>query len=354
MWRAAVRTRVRSFCIFSQVRCGVIQLQMTTGAIEGVEDVWRVFDGSPSTCVPLGSGAPKGTILRASMGEVRLTAGTLSDIRARVSIDNDRIAFCMKLDSDSTLFSFRSGKAVLAGDVYRLTRGDVCDYRVTGPMRFAIISLDADFLLKHLGEDALREAAPFWEQRAWFRAPETVRAAMVRSVRSIVSHVHKANSPLTGQALRQLQSELLEQFLKGVLLDDRKPNERNALSSAAIVRNVENWVEGQSPDTIQLADLCRVLRLSRRTLHRAFAETLGMGPARYLARQRLTAVRAELRRSNPAAIKVTDTATKYGFWELGRFAREYRRTFGERPSETLGKGMRRRAEPDRASNAVWN
>jgi AraC family ethanolamine operon transcriptional activator len=120
------------------------------------------------------------------------------------------------------------------------------------------------------------------------------------------------------------------------------------------VRNVENWVEGQSPDTTQVADLCRALRLSRRTLHRAFAETLGMGPARYLARQRLAAVRAELRRSNPAAIKVTDTATKYGFWELGRFAREYRRTFGERPSETLGKGMRRRADRDRASNAAWN
>jgi AraC family ethanolamine operon transcriptional activator len=333
----------------------VIQLQVTTGAIEGVEDVWRVLDGSPSTCVPLGSGTPRGTILRASIGEVLLTAGTLAaDIRARASIDNDRISFSMKLDSDSTLFSFRSGKAVLAGDVYRLVRGDVSDYRATGPMRFAIISLEADFLLEHLGEEALRGNAPIWEQREWFRAPEAVRAAMVRSVRSIVSRVRQAKSPLTGQALRQLQSELVEQFLRGVLLHDRKPNERNALSSATIVRNVENWVEGQSPHTIRVADLCRALRLSRRTLHRAFAETLGTGPARYLARQRLTAVRAELRRSNPAANNVTDTALKYGFWELGRFAREYRRTFGERPSETLGKGTRRRAEPDRASNVAWN
>jgi AraC family ethanolamine operon transcriptional activator len=110
------------------------------------------------------------------------------------------------------------------------------------------------------------------------------------------------------------------------------------LSSAAIVRRVEQWVDGQSPATIQIADLCRALHLSRRTLQRAFTETLGIGPARYLTLKRLTAVRAELRRSDPALIKVTDTAIKYGFWELGRFAQDYRRMFGERPSETLSKG----------------
>ena len=65
-----------------------------------------------------------------------------------------------------------------------------------------------------------------------------------------------------------------------------------------------------------------------------------MGPARYLTLKRLTAVRTELRRGDPAAINVTDTAIKYGFWELGRFAREYRQMFGERPSETLNKGTR--------------
>src|SRR5262249_29748248 len=177
----------------------------------------------------------------------------------------------------------------------------------------------------------------FWEQRQWFRAAPGIRALVNRSVETVVARVSQVGWAVGGPALQQLQFEMVEPFLWGIMFDEHKAAERNALSSAQIVRKGEEWVDGQSQATIQIADLCRALHLSRRTLQRAFTETLGIGPARYLTLKRLTAVRAELRRSDPALIKVTDTAIKYGFWELGRFAQDYRRMFGERPSETLGK-----------------
>jgi AraC-like DNA-binding protein len=319
------------------------QLQLATVPVKSIDDLRRALDGADTKSVPLGSRVPRGSIVHAAAGDVLLTAGQWSaDIRTRGNITAERIALGVKLDSDSIHFSFRSGREVFPGDVYVLVRGDDVDHRVSGSIRYAFVSLPPELLLSHAGEDAWRESACFWEKRRWFCASPPIRALIARSIQTLVTEVLRSDCPLTDSALRQLQVELVEPFLWGFMFDETKSYERHTLSGAAIVRSVEDWVDGQSSETIQLADLCRALRLSRRTLQRAFTEVLGMGPTRYLTLKRLTAVRAELRQSDPETTTVTDTALRYGFWELGRFAREYRRTFGESPSETLSKGTRQR------------
>lgn len=66
-----------------------------------------------------------------------------------------------------------------------------------------------------------------------------------------------------------------------------------------------------------------------------------MSPKRYLVLRRLHQVQRALRAAAPEAATVTEVAMRYGFWQLGRFAVEYRARFGEPPSATL------RRPPDR-------
>jgi transcriptional regulator GlxA family with amidase domain len=84
-----------------------------------------------------------------------------------------------------------------------------------------------------------------------------------------------------------------------------------------------------------IQDLCRLAGIEQRTLVRAFRAVRGTTPFRYLHALRLTEAREALLASDAAAETVTQVAMRFGFRELGRFAVDYRATFGESPSETL-------------------
>jgi AraC-like DNA-binding protein/TolB-like protein len=80
----------------------------------------------------------------------------------------------------------------------------------------------------------------------------------------------------------------------------------------------------------RLASACAI---SERTLLRQFQQFVGLAPLAYLRRLRLNAARSALvgpENSDPIA----DIAVRCGFSHLGRFATEYRRLFGETPSDT--------------------
>lgn len=72
------------------------------------------------------------------------------------------------------------------------------------------------------------------------------------------------------------------------------------------------------------------------TLERAFLNEFGITPKAYVNVRRLTAVQNQLIKQGPAAT-IRDVAGQWGFQHMGSFAADYKRQFGELPSETLGR-----------------
>lgn len=113
-----------------------------------------------------------------------------------------------------------------------------------------------------------------------------------------------------------------------------------AITPRAVKRAID-YMEAHIEEPITLVDVVGASGISGRTLFKHFKEYRGVSPMRYLRAARFERARDELRRSEPEAT-VMDVATRWGFEHMGRFAVEYRRRFGESPSQTLGKRRHRR------------
>lgn len=87
--------------------------------------------------------------------------------------------------------------------------------------------------------------------------------------------------------------------------------------------------------TVSVAELARQNQVPERTLRTAFQKCFGVSPIEYLRIYRLHLARHLLAASHPEATTVTKVAFGLGFWDMGRFASNYRRLFGELPSTTL-------------------
>jgi AraC-like DNA-binding protein len=137
------------------------------------------------------------------------------------------------------------------------------------------------------------------------------------------------------EAARGLEQALIEAMV-GCLGPGEVDEDRAALRQhAMIMRRFRRVVEENPDQAVFIPELCRVIAVSERTLRTCCQEHLGVSPKQYLLLRRMHLMRRDLRESSPTATTVTEIATRYGFWQFGRLAGEYRSLFGELPSATL-------------------
>ncbi len=94
---------------------------------------------------------------------------------------------------------------------------------------------------------------------------------------------------------------------------------------------IENVVRAPS-----VKEVAQEAGLSVRNLHTLFVKFRGMSPGEFIRERRLIGIRNALRQAKSNST-VSETATLWGYHNFGNFAAAYKKRFGERPSETLGR-----------------
>jgi AraC-like DNA-binding protein len=111
-------------------------------------------------------------------------------------------------------------------------------------------------------------------------------------------------------------------------------------ATPSAVRIVEEFIEANWDKPIDIDAMSAIARISARSLFRQFKKERGYSPADFAKRIRLNRAREMLDNCSEDA-SVTQIALKCGFQNPGHFARDYRLAFGELPSETLKRSIRR-------------
>lgn len=148
----------------------------------------------------------------------------------------------------------------------------------------------------------------------------------------------------TPQACRQLESAILTHLVLTIPSQlQREMSWAPRRGLRAKVADVIAYVDEHVEPELTPADLAAMAGISIRTLQAGFRDIARQSPAAYLRNARLDQVHAAL----CAGESVTEAATRWGFYHLGRFSQYYRERFGNLPSEDVRRTAARHiAEPE--------
>jgi len=112
------------------------------------------------------------------------------------------------------------------------------------------------------------------------------------------------------------------------------PRCQNGAAAPATLRRAEEFMRSKAEEPLTVEAIANAAGCSVRALQLGFRRFRGMSPTEALRRVRLELAYQVIMRSDGSA-SVWEVATRYGFSNLGRFANQYLRAFGEYPSMTL-------------------
>jgi AraC family transcriptional regulator, ethanolamine operon transcriptional activator len=138
-----------------------------------------------------------------------------------------------------------------------------------------------------------------------------------------------------------LYEEIVNEFVRAVATNNSTGTRDFAGRRFAAMRRAEEFLREHMDCPFDSRGLCAATKMSERSIELLFKEAYGVSPRAWSQIARLNAAHRELLERDTHEIRVTEVATRWGFFHLGRFSALYRQLFGELPSVTAAKRRRR-------------
>lgn len=311
------------------------ELSVTTTRVNDFEGFREAVHGSHVDVVQLERGKLRGSLTHIGIGDFSLSVGSFSaGIRTQRTSKEQKLIVGMLLESKNRVTHWSYD--MQPGDVLVIPPNVDHDGRFFGASSYAAIRLDLMDVAGIFGGEMDLADPITWAVKNHYKADPCLGAIAIHRLRKIVSRLADDSVRLPTQSADFWRRSITDAMMATILHSLPSDTAGLHMSTTALVRNVENYIDTAGTRPVHISEICTELAVSRRSLHRAFDEVLGMGPVTFLRHKRLCDIHSILRESDPTQTTVAKVAIEHGFIELGRFAYYYHTLFGEHPSKTLG------------------
>jgi AraC-like DNA-binding protein len=250
---------------------------------------------------------------------------------------SDRAFIAFRMEPGPTVI--RNGVELSTTKIARLRPGQSYYQRTSGPTSHGALSLPLDKMEAICAIGSGCQPTPRNDDVTITPSP----VAMERLQRlAKAATVLAENAPAVlahPEAARGVEQAIIEAVLD--CLGNGSPDEDKAAARqhALVMRRFHEVIRRYEEKPLYVSEVCKDIGVTERTLRNCCQEHLGISPKQFLVLRRMNMVRRALQRAAPGETTVTEIATRFGFWELGRFAVAFRTWFGETPRATLARPL---------------
>jgi AraC-like DNA-binding protein len=274
---------------------------------------------------------------RAQHGNLTLN---LLDYGANVAIDPERLDRFFLLQ-----MPLRGGAVIECGDRHFDSSPQVASLvSPTLPLRMrwlqspqVVLRIERDALERHCARHFGSEVRTVVEFEPAFDMTSPSALCLLPLLRLLADTLSDVTHPLRNRlAYEQFESTVFNALVYGQPNNARDGTRATQRPLAPFyVKRVEDYIRTHLHEPLTIERLAEFSGVSASTLFSGFRNRHGVSPMAWVRQARLQQVRDELCGKRGEPLSVTDVALKWGFFHLGRFAMEYKRSFGELPSESL-------------------
>ena len=207
------------------------------------------------------------------------------------------------------------------GELYSVSNGS-----------FRVFTLSISFRLLEKALGMVRSI----KVEGWLKAEQVWKVSSIRMqrIRELVRKLVTTGTETRDFRSRELELELALEILNSMDLNNSSKIGNRNKRDGALVKCLELIRAVPRDGILSLSDLCKESLVSERTLQYAFKDRFGLTPKEYMKNYNLRMVKNRLDQGLQHT-KIRDVAGEFGFWHMGQFASDYKRHFGELPSESM-------------------